>query len=370
MNIKENITTINQFHERYGHKVEGIVIHSMWGYYQGSISWFKNPKAQASCHYCISKKGEVTMCVRETSSAWHAGNVTITKDKAPKLIQNKWGVNPNFFTIGVELEDERNKNYNYPEMQYWACVELCADVCRRYKLKPSRDNIIMHKELDPARRSDPVGSWNHNRFIEDVKTILGESKVYEWVGEVKVVDWVDALNKRLSPTTKSPIVGTRKRNEVFAVKSFEKGEDISYQDGKVSTKFWWKDKDGYYIWSGGTDLIPDLKSYPNLRKGVQVKDNMNESERNLNDLKNRESDLVSVVNGLETELQAKENELMDVQDEIKRVEDEIERLRAEEESTDDTIPSVDTSEPTEAEQVVELVKQKGIVEDVKRLLGL
>ena len=35
--IKQDITTINQWPTRYGFAVKGIVIHSMWGTYKGSI---------------------------------------------------------------------------------------------------------------------------------------------------------------------------------------------------------------------------------------------------------------------------------------------------------------------------------------------
>ena len=81
--IKRDITTINQWPTRYGYPIKGIVIHSMWGSYAGSIAWFKNPKAQASAHYVISVDGEISLCVPEENTAWHAGVLTVMKEKAP-----------------------------------------------------------------------------------------------------------------------------------------------------------------------------------------------------------------------------------------------------------------------------------------------
>lgn len=71
---------------RRGKKVSHIVIHAMGGSFNGSISWFSNPKAKVSAHYLISKSGETVKMVEDKDKAWHANNA------------NSW-------TIGIELED-------------------------------------------------------------------------------------------------------------------------------------------------------------------------------------------------------------------------------------------------------------------------
>lgn len=51
-----------------------VVIHVAEGTYQGTISWFQNPNADACAHYVVSKTDDITAIVRDEDIAWHAGN--------------------------------------------------------------------------------------------------------------------------------------------------------------------------------------------------------------------------------------------------------------------------------------------------------
>jgi len=169
MDIKKNITTINQWHDRSGFNIKGIVMHSMAGSQNGSIQWFKNKNSKVSAHYCVGQDGDVVLTVEENSAAWHAGNVTANKDQAPKLLKDNWGINPNLITIGIEMEDKGKRNWEYPENQYSACVILVADICRRYNIPMDRDHVVMHREIDPFNKKDPLGNWNQDKFVEDAR---------------------------------------------------------------------------------------------------------------------------------------------------------------------------------------------------------
>ncbi|MBP9142358.1 MAG: N-acetylmuramoyl-L-alanine amidase, partial [Chitinophagales bacterium] len=49
-----------------------VAIHTMQGTYAGSISWFQNPDAQASAHYCVRAfDGQITQMACHTARAWH-----------------------------------------------------------------------------------------------------------------------------------------------------------------------------------------------------------------------------------------------------------------------------------------------------------
>src|SRR4051794_16173493 len=66
---------------REGKSIKYVVIHDMEGSYQSAISWFENAAAEASAHYCIrSSDGDITQMVKETNTAWHAGNWTINTE--------------------------------------------------------------------------------------------------------------------------------------------------------------------------------------------------------------------------------------------------------------------------------------------------
>lgn len=185
MKIKKDLTTVNFTKGRAGYHIEGIVLHSMVGTQAGSISWFKNPNSKASAHYCISKTGEIVQCVLDEDFAWHAGNVT-TK-QMPFIVKDNWeaGVtNPNFYTIGIELEDNKDYHWNYPKEQLKSLVELIKFLSEKYKIPLKRSHILMHREIDPQNRSDPIGRWDMDAFM----ALLGDVETHdcaEWEKKAK-----------------------------------------------------------------------------------------------------------------------------------------------------------------------------------------
>lgn len=156
MTNKKDLLTIN-FTPDGIKEHRGIVMHSMWGTYTGSIAWFKNPSSKASAHYLISENGEITQMVEEKDMAWHAG---IIDDVAPDWVLP----NPNWYTIGIELEDKRDPNWQYPEAQRKAASELVSAIKNRYKIP--NDKIMLHKQLNPSRRSDPVGNFSFEWLLK------------------------------------------------------------------------------------------------------------------------------------------------------------------------------------------------------------
>lgn len=155
--IIENLTPINHTKGR-NRPIQGIVMHSMWGTHTGSIAWFKNPSAGASAHYCVSAEGQIVRCVKDEDTAWHAG---IIDEVAPEWVRP----NPNWMTIGIELEDKRDPNWIYPDAQRQAAAWLVAKLMKDYNI--SKDKIVLHKDLNPSRRSDPVGAFSFNWLLPD-----------------------------------------------------------------------------------------------------------------------------------------------------------------------------------------------------------
>jgi len=293
LSIKENILTINKWESRRGHPVDGVVLHSMGGSYRGTLAWFNNPTVIASAHYLISKLGEISKCVEEIHASWHSGEVSVSYANAPRILQRKWGINPNLFTIGVELEDENNREWAYPQKQYFACVELVADIFKRHSLPANEDTILMHKQTNPEHRTDPIGMWNHEQFIKDVQSSMASGGIdgtnapmYRYETIVTASVWTGGLFYRSGASQKFDIVQTRgwfgrRINKIaipnkdrVKVKGFVKGERLAYATphGEVSTQFWWVTDKDEYIWSGGTSyingnpVIITLKDFPDKMK--------------------------------------------------------------------------------------------------------
>ncbi len=140
--------------------VKALVIHSMDGFYNGSISWFKNPEGRGSAHYLISKEGEIRQMVREKDMAWHAG---IYDEPLIDYLRP----NPNHYTIGIELEDQGKADWKYPEAQQIAAAWLITMLMERYKL--TKKNVHLHKELNPSRRSDPQGDFSRTWLFKNLQ---------------------------------------------------------------------------------------------------------------------------------------------------------------------------------------------------------
>ena len=157
MTVKQNLTPVN-FTKGGMRQIRGLVIHSMDGTYQGSIAWFKNPWAKASAHYLISESGEITQMVKDVDEAWHAG--IFDKPIADWLLPN-----PNFFCLGIEFEDKRDRNWKYPGPQRKAGAWLVKMLMDKYNIP--EDHIVLHKDLSPSRRSDPVGQFSFNWLLKN-----------------------------------------------------------------------------------------------------------------------------------------------------------------------------------------------------------
>lgn len=151
MKIKKDLITHTNGHERTrrGNKIEFIVLHSMDGFFESTITYFKNPATTVSAHYLISKSGEILQMLEDTWTGYHAGNFDI-----------------NLRSVGIELEDEKKReNWIYPKEEIKALKWLVNKLCRKYKISKDENHILLHKNLDPKNRTDPVGNFDINWVI-------------------------------------------------------------------------------------------------------------------------------------------------------------------------------------------------------------
>ena len=103
-----------------------------------------DPAAGVSCHYLVTKTGEVVRMVPEERRAWHAG-------------RSYWRgfSNVNDDSIGIEIDNPGHSNgYEpFPEAQVDAVVRLVADIKQRHNI--TRGNVVGHSDVAPARKRDP-----------------------------------------------------------------------------------------------------------------------------------------------------------------------------------------------------------------------
>jgi len=109
-----------------------------------SLNRLKDPKYKVSCHYIISRKGDVTQMVREENIAWHAGESKWKKFK-----------NLNNYSIGIELVNKGHKlgYQNFTHLQILSLTKLCKKIKKKYHIK--KENFLGHSDIAPLRKVDP-----------------------------------------------------------------------------------------------------------------------------------------------------------------------------------------------------------------------
>jgi N-acetyl-anhydromuramyl-L-alanine amidase AmpD len=134
----------NKWKDRNKQQPEAIIIHICDGTFEGSKAWFLNPRAYVSAHFLISETGEILQMVKCEDTAWHAGVVI-----RPVWKLLKQGLNPNSYTIGIELAGYANKKPAAIEIMIAA--RLVAELCKSYKIALTDQNIIPHFWINGAK---------------------------------------------------------------------------------------------------------------------------------------------------------------------------------------------------------------------------
>ena len=156
--------------QRNGWKPDVIVCHITEGGYSGAVSWLCNPNAQASCHFVVSKKGEITQLVPFEYASWCQGISASQTSKATASIVRSRGVNPNWYAVGIEHEGFWKDCHGcLTSAQTKAAGKLIKYIALRLKeiygvnFKFDRDHIIGHYQISPTNKPNCPGAnypWN------------------------------------------------------------------------------------------------------------------------------------------------------------------------------------------------------------------
>jgi hypothetical protein len=147
------------FSSRAGSKITHVIIHDTEGSFAGSVSWLKDPAAQASAHYVIrSSDGYIVQLVREADKAWHVS------------CWNAW-------TLGIEHEGYVAQPAYFTQAMYQASAKLVRHFCNAYGINADRLHIVGHNIWqDPVifpqlgwtscnDHTDPGQYWNWSYYF-------------------------------------------------------------------------------------------------------------------------------------------------------------------------------------------------------------
>ncbi len=147
--------------------IDVIVIHVTEGDAASVRSWFKNPEAEVSSHYMVTKAGTIVRFVAEANKAFHAGQLVGPTAKLVRQRHAQGGWTPNSYGIGVEHEGSGREELT--DAQRAASYALLADIIQRRSIPIDRDHIIGHHEVK-ALKTCP-GAISVDRIVMDLMAL-------------------------------------------------------------------------------------------------------------------------------------------------------------------------------------------------------
>ncbi len=220
---------------RRGHRPEAIVVHIMDGSFAAGESVFLDPTTQKSAHYGISKTGVIHQYVDENDTAFHAGVVV-----NPTWSLLKPGVNPNYYTIGIEHAGRADDVW--PDEQFSASAALIFEIAGRWGIPLDADHVIRHRQIR-ASKTCP-GNWlDIGMLLERIAS----TPTPPLVTSTTLQTVVDVNLRQGRPNTYAPILCVIPAHTNIVVMGFTAGERVR------GNSWWYADEQGNYLWAGATN---------------------------------------------------------------------------------------------------------------------
>lgn len=225
-----------------GHRPEAIVIHIMDGSLTGTDSWFNDRRSGVSAHYGVGKNGAVHQYVKEADTAFHAGTVV-----RPTWKLLKPGVNPNFYTIGIEHEGVGTNANAWPQAMRDASLALAAEIARRWNIPIDHDHIIPHKAIRASKPDCPGRGIDLAQYIADLggQAVTGPPAPERPVS--LTVRLMRTANLRAEAGTHGPAPRQLLAGDSFSAVAVATGEPVSGNPN------WFRNAAREYLWAGTTD---------------------------------------------------------------------------------------------------------------------
>ena len=130
-----------------------------------SIKKLLNTKHKVSCHYLISKNGDIFNLVSIKNRAWHAGY---------SFWNGETDINSN--SIGIELDYSPYGNNNkYTAKLINSLLKLLNRIVKKHNISPF--NILGHSDVSPYRKIDPGKKFPWH-ILED-KNLINKISISE-----------------------------------------------------------------------------------------------------------------------------------------------------------------------------------------------
>jgi len=279
MTIRTTKKSPNKNTGRNSWKPDIIVCHISEGYYESGCDWLCNPTSQASTHYFVGKKGEVSQLVDLKDTAWGNGTTTTAGDSryyGNSTIQavRQRKTSANYYTISIEHEGfYKDSKGSLTEAQLSATVELIQHIIKEVKnifgidIPVDRQHIVGHCDIAPKWKPNCPGQ--NFPFDEIIKRVKGNSvtAVYK-ISETNLTAMVNAsvinspdywrsvtsiqyLDTLLSNAAKDGVLDKRINNGITDI---DQAYSVLIDAGIINTADYWKS----LVKSGEVKYLKDL----------------------------------------------------------------------------------------------------------------
>ncbi|MBD9357070.1 N-acetylmuramoyl-L-alanine amidase [Methylomonas albis] len=233
-----------------GFKPDIIVLHSADGSLADASVRYNKSGALQSMHYAIGNNGEIHQYVLEADTAFHAGLVV---NPEAELIKQRPNTNPNFFSIGIALEEPLLGSPTAAQLA--ACSNLIREIADRWHITVDAAHVLSHSAIR-ASVNCPGSTID---IISLIATALPDPAVNLVAG--KQLGLLSRANLRSRPSVSAPVLRVLDAGSKVEIVSFTVGDSVS------GNGYWYQDKDNCFFWAGATD-----------RPNPQVLATSNESE--------------------------------------------------------------------------------------------
>jgi N-acetyl-anhydromuramyl-L-alanine amidase AmpD len=217
---------------------EAIVLHRTGGTRDAIRGRFNDPRSSVSAHYVVGRDGRVEQYVLERDVAFHAG--VIVGPTWPRLRPQ---VNPNHYTIGVELEGDVADGFADPQIA--AAAALIADIARRWQFPVSAERVVTHTAIRTSTRCPGEGFP-----LDQLLALAADHTAPLEQPAQRVVRTLSAARlRRGAPSLAAPIARVVPADTVLAVAGFTATGDRV--DGNAC---WYALVDDEFVWAGATDV--------------------------------------------------------------------------------------------------------------------
>jgi N-acetyl-anhydromuramyl-L-alanine amidase AmpD len=209
---------------------------------------FESPASSLSAHYLVARDGTIDSCVAETDTAFHAG---VAAQSSWSLLRT--GVNPNFHTIGIELEGFATDDW--PAAQITATARLVEAIALRWRIPLDEEHVIPHSAIRPSSGC-PAPTCPIGAIIVGARTRRDGAERQQ-----AVVRTTTRANLRVgSPGLDAPVARLiAAQSDVIVAEVTDEGESVS------GNSFWYGDGQGNYLWAGATN-VPRPAGDPTMSK--------------------------------------------------------------------------------------------------------